>query len=805
MTGWTPPNRKRILCERTETSVDSGIGVTGEDEEIPTKMQKKYMGSPTSIYFNSENTSGLEGLSRTLLDKYKAVRKITELYPWQQEFLNNKELLNGENFLLTAQTGGGKTLIAEILMLREIFNRNCSAIFVLPLVALVQEKILAFKALADAFNVRIEEYAAHKGRIPPIKRQDHRSLFVCTIEKASLLINSLMEQKQLKTVGLLVLDEVHMIGESGRGANLECLIAKYAHAHPRGQIVAMSATIGNSDELAKFLKGYHYHNSSRPVELKQYIAADRQVIRVTEQAILEPERNLVTRDPADPDGVVELALEIIPKHSVLIFCNSRAACENLCTLLFSRMPKAMIEHRRDDRVRIVEELKAETDNQAAQGLKNALRVGIAYHHAGLMSCERQVVEAAFHSGAISIVCATSTLAAGVNMPARRVIIRSPKVGIQLMTKSQFLQMAGRAGRAGFDDVGECIVVANEARNSVLKIIIEDPIPSCQSQLAEQLEAFILDLVGLGFTNKENLVNIVKSTLLGVQNPESITESVEASLAALVESRFLLIPTEGEYGLSLYGRGKFHSGLSPKEIPEIVDHFKDHFGRGLAFKTRFSIISICVPFDVRVAIDWDVFREQYLKLETCDRRMFGEHNVVEAQILKRQRDGGSPTMAEMRLYTAMVVHRLCKYGMTSLYDNARVFKVAVGWIQQTYESMCHRAQALGRFSEHVSDMWPLRGLLPELVNYMRSAGNEEIAQLMSVDGITRTMAGILVKSKYNTVGAISRASIEELREVLNGKLRKNLAEKIIFSAKCVLRDAIDEKKEEIAALGGGLGI
>uniref|UniRef100_A0AC35F0F4 Helicase ATP-binding domain-containing protein n=1 Tax=Panagrolaimus sp. PS1159 TaxID=55785 RepID=A0AC35F0F4_9BILA len=261
-------------------SDDSGIESNSSTQKsgviIP---QKKYVGSPRSIFFNTEDNSGIAGLKKSLFDKYKEVRKIENLYPWQAEFLNDPRVIKGGNALLTAQTGGGKTLIAEILMLREIFNRNCSAIFVLPLVALVQEKILAFKALADAFHVRVEEYAAHKGRIPPIRRQDHRSLFVCTIEKASLLINSLMEKDQLRTIGLLVLDEVHMIGESGRGANLECLIAKYAAACS-GQIVAMSATIGNAEQLANFLDGFHYHNSHRPVELKQYIAFDKTVYQV---------------------------------------------------------------------------------------------------------------------------------------------------------------------------------------------------------------------------------------------------------------------------------------------------------------------------------------------------------------------------------------------------------------------------------------------------------------------------------------------------------------------------------------------
>uniref|UniRef100_A0A914YLR2 DEAD/DEAH box helicase domain-containing protein n=1 Tax=Panagrolaimus superbus TaxID=310955 RepID=A0A914YLR2_9BILA len=122
-------------------SDDSGIGSNSSTQKSGVVIPpKKYLGSPRSIFFNTENNSGIAGLKKSLFDKYKEVRKIENLYPWQAEFLNDPRITKGENALLTAQTGGGKTLIAEVLMLREIFNRNCSAIFVLPLVALVQEK-----------------------------------------------------------------------------------------------------------------------------------------------------------------------------------------------------------------------------------------------------------------------------------------------------------------------------------------------------------------------------------------------------------------------------------------------------------------------------------------------------------------------------------------------------------------------------------------------------------------------------------------------------------------------------------------
>ncbi|PIO60316.1 DEAD/DEAH box helicase [Teladorsagia circumcincta] len=136
---------------------------------------------------------------------------------WQKECLADHRLLRGSNCIVSLPTGAGKTLIAEVisirivlkvLMLREAIVNKRSSILVLPYVAIVQEKISSLSMFEETFGIRVEEYAANKGRIPPIKRRKELSIYVATIEKANSLINSLIETASLDRVGLVVVDEV---------------------------------------------------------------------------------------------------------------------------------------------------------------------------------------------------------------------------------------------------------------------------------------------------------------------------------------------------------------------------------------------------------------------------------------------------------------------------------------------------------------------------------------------------------------------------------------------------------------------
>jgi len=188
---------------------------------------------------------------------------------------------------------------------------------------------------------------------------------------------------------------------------------------------------------------------------------------------------------ADPDHLAGLISECAPEHCCLVFCPSRKNCENVALLLSRIVPKQkFFEHRRSEKVDLMDALD-KMCGILSPVLAKTLPYGIAYHHSGLTTDERKYIETAYRFGVITVICCTSTLAAGVNLPAKRVIIRAPYVGQEFMTLCKYKQMVGRAGRAGLGEAGESILIAQSKDNLQVGQMLFSPMDKALSSMDQQ--------------------------------------------------------------------------------------------------------------------------------------------------------------------------------------------------------------------------------------------------------------------------------------------------------------------------------
>ncbi|OPL21187.1 helicase polq-like, partial [Mytilus galloprovincialis] len=228
----TPQGPGSVIQQQQEEQLQK---VQEEMERLKTKGSTSdigpFYGLPSKVQQLLQAQRGISKLYGWFTNEY-SVSSFSFHYDhnWQDECLNLPGVREGRNLIYSLPTSGGKTLVAEILILKQILCEQKDAIIILPFVSIVQEKVRSISTFALELDFLVEEYAGSKGRFPPMKRRNKRSLYIATIEKAHSLINSLIENNRLDTLGLVVVDELHMIGEGGsRGATLESTLLKIIH------------------------------------------------------------------------------------------------------------------------------------------------------------------------------------------------------------------------------------------------------------------------------------------------------------------------------------------------------------------------------------------------------------------------------------------------------------------------------------------------------------------------------------------------------------------------------------------------
>jgi helicase len=475
----------------------------------------------------------------SLIEQYRK-QGIIELYP-PQEACVERGIFQGSNQLIAIPTASGKTLVAELAI-----HHHCAhggkCLYIVPLKALASEKYEEFSGKGLAVGIATGDYD---------RRDEHlgrNHLIIATSEKVDSLLRN--NAPWLEEITLLVVDEIHLLDSVDRGPTLEMIITKLRHKNPDMQVLALSATIGNPEELADWLDAETITSTWRPVELRQGIFHRGKIV------FLSGEKSVPSISKFDD---LNLVLDVLEEGGqCLVFVGSRRNAE-----AFARKMAGISGPKEGALSVIARRIHSIAETEMEKELAACIQCGVAFHHAGLPREARSLVEQGFRDRAIRCIASTPTLAAGLNLPARRVLIRDylryeAGEGMIPIPVREYHQMAGRAGRPGLDPYGEAILIAKGEGDieRLTEWYLNAPPEDVQSRCATTwaLCTHILSLISTRFASDyEGLSRFLERTFYYHQKGNAILledilqQSLEylriSEMVAEVGSRF----TATEYG------------------------------------------------------------------------------------------------------------------------------------------------------------------------------------------------------------------------------------------------------------------
>ncbi|MET0480024.1 MAG: DEAD/DEAH box helicase [Mycetocola sp.] len=425
-----------------------------------------------------------------LLDAFRAKQRF-DLDPFQLEACASVEA--GNSVLVAAPTGAGKTIIAEFAIYAAMQRTRSKVFYTAPMKALSNQK----------FNELVAEYGAESvGLLTGDTNINARARIV--VMTTEVLRNMLYADSDLLAdLAYVIMDEVHYLADRFRGAVWEEVII---HLPQEVRMVSLSATVSNAEEFGDWLQAVRGHtevivSEERPVPLDQHVLMRGKLIdlfaapSLAETNSVNPElvrmaqfggrspnskqyndvsrynakRGQRTQQRVDRAQVVEL----LDEHHLLpaiFFIFSRVGCDQAVTQVLRSGIRLTEAHERDEIRQIVEERCSALQDEDLAVLGywewlEGLERGIAAHHAGMLPAFKEVVEELFRRKLVKAVFATETLALGINMPARTVVLEKlekfngeARVPI---TPGEYTQLTGRAGRRGIDVEGHAVIAWQE--------------------------------------------------------------------------------------------------------------------------------------------------------------------------------------------------------------------------------------------------------------------------------------------------------------------------------------------------------
>ncbi len=672
---------------------------------------------------------------------------IEELYPPQAEALPHA--LQGKNVLLSIPTAAGKSLVAYITIVQAALN-GYKSIYIVPLKALAREKyedLLAFEKLGIKVGIStgdLESRGSYLGKY---------DIVVCTSEKADSLLRHNAEW--LYDVKVVVADEIHLLNDASRGPTLEVIIARFRTMHDV-QIIGLSATIKNADEIAEWLNAELIESEWRPVPLKEGILFGRKIYFADgSEAIIKNARM---------EGLLEDVLEA--NGQALIFVNTRRVTQSNAERLRAITSKFL--EQKEKLEEIAKKVGSE-ENMIARKLAECIKDGVAFHHAGLSNIAREAVEKAFKKGLIKCIVATPTLAAGINIPARRVIIKNLwryselEGGMRPIPVMEIKQMMGRAGRPGYDEYGEAILIARNKmeKDRIWYDYIMADVEPIYSKLASEaaLRMHLLALIATNFAiTWDEVLQFMEKTFyvhqLGMLPEEKIWEVID-----FLEINEFIESIGERWQATLFGKATTNLYLDPLSALQMKKALIAGTGSNFAY-----LHAISATPDMRCI--YASYKDEWI-----------EEKIKQEEFLLPV---PSPYEPEFEFFMAEVkTASLLEDWINEKKEDEIILKYNVGPGDihakvETAEWLLHAMEELARLFNFKA--------VPQLAKLrlrVKYGCREELLNLTKLKGIGRVRARQLYKHGFKSISMLKKAGIEAIASVptIGKKIAENIKKQV----------------------------
>lgn len=678
---------------------------------------------------------------------------IKKLYPPQADAIK-VGALDGKNLVLAVPTASGKTLVAELCMLKSVLNEKGKCLYIVPLRALASEKYEELKQKYGPLGVKVGISTGDLDIADP--RLTHYDILVATSEKVDSLLRH--RAKWIADVtSVVVLDEIHLIDDPGRGPTLEILTARLRQVNPELQVVALSATIKNAEEIAEWLGAELVRSDWRPVPLKKGVHWKGEI---------EFDDGSKRKVKVDAEELAALVIDTVKEGGqALVFVNNRRSAQTSADLVATYVQNYLSKEEKESLAKVAKTVEGALgeSTRVCRQLAGCIRRGAAFHHAGLHSTQRKAVEDAFRKTHIKVICATPTLAAGVNLPSRRTIIRDYRryvepYGSVFIPVLEFHQMCGRAGRPQYDEYGEAVAIAHGKREAeaLFEHFIRAEPERITSKLATEpaLRTHVLASIAAGYVSDEDgLLEFMGHTFFAHQFGtrdvgrvvRRILDFLEKENMIRRQEKLLLATQFGELVSKLY--------IDPLSAVVIRDGLKN-VAEGKP--TELALLHlICRTPDMGTRYlrerEFEEMEEMYLK--------HADELLVPIPDPHREPDKFEGFLAELK--AARMIQTWVEE--TREDDIHEEFGVGAGDIRRTADTaewLLHASHELARLFKTRPALEPLRKL-QERVSY---GVKEELLELVQLRGIGRVRGRSLFRAGYRKLADIKRASEQELSKV-----------------------------------------